>query len=133
MRFLCGLALIYLLGAAPMFAQREIRARPPLTLDCQRGRDHLTAYTGVVVKYVRGAARTSLQISTDWGTTEDIAIDHKGSDPAKWFLYRGKAFIAADWEKITDAAGRLRRNTRATAWVCDNGSNPVVDWDAPKE
>lgn len=114
-------------------AQRAARVRPPLALKCPRESNHLTAYTGVVINYVRGADRTTLRIRTDWATTEDVAIEHKGGDPARWFLYRGNAFTPTDWDKITSAKGQLRPNLRATAWVCDDGSNPIVEWDVPEE
>jgi hypothetical protein len=86
-----------------------------------------------VLRFDRGIDRTSLRIGTDWDTTEDVAIIHKGSEPSRWFLYRGNPFAQQDWSKITDASGRLRPKVRATAWVCSDGSNPVVDWDVPKE
>lgn len=121
-----------LLGLA-LLLQLEPRLRPPSTLDCPPGRANLTAYSGSVIKYARGPAQTTLQIKTDWDTTEAVVINHKGSDPAKWFLYGGEPLIASDWQKIADAAGQPRPGTRATAWVCSDGSNPIVDWERPKK
>lgn len=82
----------------------------------------------------RERGRTVLRIRTDWDTVEDVVVEHQTSpDPTNWFLYRGDSFRSEDWEKILDAAGRLRPNTRASAWVCSDGSNPVVDWNAAAE
>jgi hypothetical protein len=115
-------------------SQREIRRRPPSFINCPRDRHHLTSYTGVVIRYERTSDGTSLRIRTDWDTDEDVAIAHKGTtDPSKWFLYQGKPFRPEDWKKIELAVGRLRPGIRASAWVCDNGSNPIVDWEAPPE
>jgi hypothetical protein len=114
-------------------AQRDMRVRPPAQVNCARDRYHLTSYTGVVVQFERGTDRTTLRINTDWDTTEDVEIVHKGSDPARWFLFRGNPFVQGDWSRITDADGRLRKGTRASAWVCSDGTNPVVDWEAPRE
>jgi hypothetical protein len=110
-----------------------MRVRPPAQVRCDRNRHHLTSFTGIVLRFDRGIDRTSLRIGTDWDTTEDVAIIHKGSEPSRWFLYHGNPFAQQDWSKITDASGRLRPKVRATAWVCSDGSNPVVDWDVPKE
>ncbi len=85
------------------------------------------------MRFERRSDRTVLRIRTDWDTTEDVTITHKGSDAAKWFLFRGNTFLEADWTKITESDGQLRKGTRASAWVCSDGSNPIVDWDAPKE
>jgi hypothetical protein len=134
--FSLGLALV--LGAAQAaypdsVRQRESRLRPPSTLDCPRDRANLTAYSGSVIKYARGSVQTTVQIKTDWDTTEAIVINHKGSDPTKWFLYGGEPLTPIDWQSIADAGGQLRPGIRATAWVCSNGSNPIVDWERPKK
>ena len=132
-----GVAVVMGIAAlAPAHAaiQADARPRPPVGVSCPRGVHYLTAYIGVVTRYAGGPDRTTLTIRTDWDTTEDVTLDHKGSsDPAKWFLYRGDAFQAAHWEKIKNAMGELRRNIRATAWVCSDGSNPIIDWDTPGE
>jgi len=114
-------------------AQRDARVRPPARVTCARDRYSLTSFTGVVTHFARDADRTTLQIRTDWDTTEDIALTHKGTDPVRWFLFRSNAFVEADWKRITDEDGHILKGTRATAWVCSDGSNPIVDWDAPKE
>src|SRR5918992_1292263 len=91
---------ILALPHAETAGQREARVRPPAAVKCDRNRHHLTAFMGVVLKYVRGTDRTTIQIRTDWETTEQVAIDHKASDPSRWFLYRGQPFTVSDWEKI---------------------------------
>jgi hypothetical protein len=121
---------------APAYAapQRGARLRPPAGIVCPLATHYLTAYIGVVVGAARAAGQTKLTIRTDWDTTEEVAIEHKGSpDAMKWFLYRGTPFTVEHWGKITDASGEFRRGLRASAWVCSDGSNPTIDWDVPAE
>jgi hypothetical protein len=82
---------------------------------------------------VRARSRSpTLTIRTDWDTTEEVTLDHKGlANAMKWFLYRGAPFTEDHWEKIRDATGGLRRNIRAGAWVCSDGRNAIIDWDVP--
>jgi len=131
MKALVALALLATLGTS--FAQQPAeRLRPPATIDCPR--DHLTSYTGAVHRYRRTANRTELRIRTDWDTTEDVVIaHHSAAGPDRWFLMEGKPFQAGDWARLEEAQGRLRTGMRATAWVCDDGRNPVVDWNPPRE
>ena len=113
-------------------AAQRARIRPPKVVDCSR--DHLTAFTGEVAAYTRRAEQTTIRISTDWDTTEQITIDHGGlANPSQWFLVRGRPFTTADWPRIEVREGMLRDGLRATAWVCDDGRNPIVDWFAPEE
>lgn len=131
----CAVMLVTSLaaGADGTFAEQpDPRVRPPPAVACAR--DHLTLYAGLVLSYYRGADRTELRIRTDWDTTEDIAIAHPGSDdPARWFLIRGEPFEPADWGRIEEHPGKLRHGIRAAAWVCDDGRNPIVDWNPPRE
>jgi hypothetical protein len=126
-------ALTLLPGAPSVPAQpRESRVRPPAAIDCPR--DHLTLYGGKVTSYRRSLGRTLIRIRTDWDTSETVAIRHPGSDdPMRWFLLDGGPFGAADWPRIEQSQGRLRMGMRAAAWVCDDGRNPVVDWQPPRE
>ena len=129
---LAALATATLAGGAGSAALAEGRVRPPSALECPR--DHLTLYSGQVRDYRRGAGRTELEIDTDWDTREQVAIEHpRGEDPSAWFLIEGAAFTAADWGRIEERPGRLRARMRAAAWVCDDGRNPVVDWQPPRE
>jgi len=108
------------------------RVGPPARVECPR--DHLTVYTGRVTAFTRTRDRTEMRIRTDWDTTERVALTHTGSDdPAPWFLLGGKPFVAADWPRIESSRGRLRPETRASAWVCDDGRNAVVDWNPASE
>ncbi|MCI0402898.1 MAG: hypothetical protein L0212_05170 [Acidobacteria bacterium] len=107
------------------------RLKPPAGLSCPR--DHLTAYSGSVIRYRRTAGRIVLRIRTDWDTTESATL----KPPAKtrledYLLVSGKAFAESDWEKIEFRPRRLRPKTRATAWVCDDGRPPVIDWHPPE-
>ena len=107
------------------------RVRPPAEATCPP--DQLTMYGGQVLRYRRLLDRTEIGIRTDWGTTETVTIKHPGSsDPSRWFLVERKAFEAADWARIERRAGQLLPGLRAAAWVCDDGRNPVVDWQPPR-
>jgi hypothetical protein len=131
--FLLLIVWCSIITARDAVAQGDARVRPPAAVTCARDRYSLTSFTGVVAHFARESDRTTLQIRTDWDTTEDIVLTHKGTDPGRWFLFRGNPFVEADWKRIADADGHILKGTRATAWVCSDGSNPIVDWDAPKE
>jgi hypothetical protein len=108
-------------------AQDERRMRPPDVITCDR--NHLTSYTGKVLSYSRRTGRTTLSIRTDWDTTETVTLNHpRSSNPAKWFLLRGETFKQSDWATIESSRSNLKPNMRVTAWVCDDGRNPIIDW-----
>ena len=91
-------------------------------------------YAGVVQGYSRGVGRTTLRIRTDYDTTEDVTILHPGTkDPGRWLLFEGRAFGPGDWSRVEKRVGKLRANMRAAAWVCDDGRNPIVDFNPPPE
>lgn len=127
-----GAAWLVAAGPGALMAQRtEARVRPPAEVDCPR--DHLTVYIGQVQRYQRGPGRTTMRIRTDWATTETVTITHPGSnDPSRWFLIERQPFTAADWARIEQRPGQLRAGQRAAAWVCDDGRNPLVDWQPPR-
>ena len=123
------------LAAAPPGAQDRkagtpTRQRPPDGFTCAT--NDLTAYTGVVVRYQRERQRIALRIRTDWDTTEDVAVPHGAADAAASFRYAGRPFTANDWERIEKSTGVLRPSTRATAWVCKDGT-VLVDWERNKD
>lgn len=120
-----ALALTCGLLAAHAFAQDGGRLRPPGAITCDR--NHLTSYTGNVLAYSRRASRVTLRIHTDEDTTESVTLRYSRS-PARWFLLNGEAFRESDWRKIESSKGRLRSGMRVTAWVCDDGNKPVIDW-----
>lgn len=108
-------------------SSQEGRVRPPASITCDR--NNLTAYTGKVTDYSRRSGLVKLVIQTDWDTIETVTLQHPSrSDASKWFLLRGKAFRKSDWSKIEFSRGRLRPNMRASAWVCNDGSRPIIDW-----
>ncbi len=108
------------------------RLYPPGKVECPK--DHLTSYTGEVVQYRRTVKETELRIKTDWGTVEPVQVAHAGSmNPSAWFLVNGQTFAPSDWKRIETSPSHLRTGVRATAWVCDDGRNPVVDWLTPRE
>lgn len=106
------------------------RLRPPDSVQCPR--DRLTSFTGSVLSFHRSAGRVVITVRTDEDTSENFVLSHPTSeDPAKWFLMRGKPFERSDWEQIESAENRLRPKMRATIWVCDDGTSPIVDWLPP--
>ena len=112
--------------------KQDQRQRPPESLACPRNR--LTAYIGKVLSLSRREDRTVIRIRTDWDTAESVMLKHPGTDdPSKWFLMRGQPFRPEDWPTIEVSRNKLKPDVRATAWVCDDGSNPIVDWQTPSE
>jgi hypothetical protein len=74
-----------------------------------------------------------IQLHTDAQTTEELTLHHpEGADLIQWFLLRGKEFQSEDWALIESAHNHLWANMRAIVWVCDDGSNPVIDWRPPE-
>jgi hypothetical protein len=123
----CGASMAVLL---PSEAGAGQRVAPPEAIACRR--DQLTLYSGAVLSYRRVVGLTTLRIRTDWETTETVRIRHPGSrDPSRWFLIERAPFTPADWVRIESAPGKLRPGVRAAAWVCADGSQPVVDWMLP--
>jgi hypothetical protein len=103
------------------------RLRPPASLQCPR--DHLTAFSGEVTSFQRGADRVVLHLRTDDAGTKQITLDYpEGSDLTQWFLLKGEAFRPEDWEQVESPQQRLREHMRAVVWVCDDGTNPIIDW-----
>lgn len=108
------------------------RLRPPETIRCSR--DHLTSFTGRVLAFKRSDNETFLRMRTDEDTTEGFTLRHPGKgSAAEWFLLRGKVFEPSDWKRIEIRRNKLHPGMRATVWVCDDGSTPVVDWQPLKE
>ena len=135
-----GLAAAHLLAIALAIeaaGQRTVpgsveRIRPPEGFECPL--DWTTNYTGVVARISRERERTVLDIRTDWDTTERVVISHADSEgPERWFLLRGRPFGRDGWNAIEAKPGQLRAATRASAWVCLDKQNPVVDWNPAAE
>ena len=121
---ICTLLLVHALFAATQ------RLRPPEKIGCSR--DHLTSFSGRVIAFKRDNKETFLKIRTDEETTETFVLKHPGKDSAvERFLLRGGTFEPTDWNRIEEKKNKLRRQMRATVWVCDDGSMPVVDWQPP--
>lgn len=111
-------------------ARATERLAPPAAVTCPR--NNLTSYTGRVTEWLRTASETRLTIATDWETTEAVLLEHSGTDdPSRWFLLNAKPFQPSDWAQIEESKGRLKTGMRATAWVCDDGRQPIVDWQPP--
>lgn len=104
------------------------RVRAPDAVTCPR--NDLTVYAGRVTDWDRKADSTSFTIATDWKTTEHVVIKHPGADATASFLIKGKPFEKADWAAIS-ADGKLKNGVRASAWVCRDGRNPIIDWERP--
>ena len=106
------------------------RPRIPDRVTCPR--NILTSFTGRLLSFSRTNVRTVIRMRTDEDTTEKFTLHHpKSKDAKKWFLLRGKPFEGGDWALIESARNRLQPNMRATVWVCDDGTNPIVDWQPP--
>lgn len=106
------------------------RPRIPDRVTCPR--NNLTSFTGRVLSFSRTNVRTVIRMRTDEDTTEKFTLHHpKSNDAKKWFLLRGKPFEGSDWALIESARNRLWPNMRATVWVCDDGTSPIVDWQPP--
>jgi hypothetical protein len=120
------------LGTPALATADGSRTAAPPGLSCPR--DQLTSYTGRVIGYRRATDHTWLRIATDWQTTEQVKLRHtKREDVTRQFLMQGQAFTPADWTRIEQQPGRLRKDVRATAWVCSDGRPLVVDWLPPRE
>ena len=123
--------------AVPSADQRTVpgfaeRVRPPERFECPL--DWTTNYTGVVARFSRERERIVLEIRTDWETTERVVITHAESEgPDRWFLLRGQPFGPDGWKAIEAKPGQLRAATRASAWICLDKQNPVVDWNPAAE
>lgn len=103
------------------------RIRPPEAVTCNR--NNLTAYTGKVVSYSRRSTRLTMTIDTDDDTTETVTLSYKrNTNPARWFLFRGARFKTSDWARVEASRGSLLPLMRATAWVCNDGRPPIIDW-----
>ena len=119
----CVCAIFWL--ASTIRAQGRIR--PPDGIKCDD--NHLTSFTGRILAYQRRPGRVSLRMRTDEATTESFTLRFRRTeDAAKWFLLMGEPFKQSDWALIERGRYRLRSNMRATLWVCDDGSNPIIDW-----
>ena len=110
-------------------AQRGGRVAPPAGLKC--GLNDLTLYDGEIVKYERKLGSTFLRIKTNFDTTEEVTLEHPGTDdPTSFFLINTEPFKPSDWAKIEKAKRKLRPGMRANVWVCVGNPSiqPVVDW-----
>lgn len=107
------------------------RLAPPSALKCSR--DHLTSFTGKILAYERGSSRIFIRVRTDEETTESFTVKlAKADEAASHFLMRGETFKQSDWKLIESSTGKLHQPMRATIWVCDDGSMPVIDWRPPE-
>lgn len=108
-------------------AKAQARIRPPDSIKCDH--NHLTSFTGRILSYQRSSGRVRLRMRTDEATTENFTLRFRRTeDAAKWFLLMGEPFKQSDWALIESRRYRLRPRMRATVWVCDDRSTPIVDW-----
>ena len=121
------LLVLTLVGAQPRTTER---LAPPAAVTCPR--KDLTSYTGRVTRWSRTPGETTLTIATDWETTETVTLKHADTDdPSRSFLLNAKPFQSNDWTQIEESKNKLKAGIRATAWVCDDGRQPIVDWQPP--
>jgi hypothetical protein len=123
-----SVAILFCVAALLVSASaRAQRLMPPESVKCDA--NHLTSFTGKILSYRRGPGRVALRVRTDEETTESFTLRfRKSEDAARWFLIRGEPFKQSDWALIERRRYSLRPRMRATVWVCDDGSNPMVDW-----
>lgn len=127
-----GKLLTVLIAACAIFLltstiQAQGRIRPPDSIKCDH--NHLTSFTGKILSYQRRPGRVLLRMRTDEATTESFTLRfQKTEDAAKWFLLMAEPFRQSDWALIERRRYQLRPNMRATVWVCDDRSTPIVDW-----
>ena len=101
-------------------------ARPP-AVTCPH--DHLTVFRGRVVQWSRAVGQSTMTIATDAGTTEIVVLKHPSTDDgSQFFLLDAKPFKPPDWNRIEHKPGRLRARLRVAVWACDDGRQPVIDW-----
>jgi hypothetical protein len=114
-------------STAPKVAAGAQRLRPPESLQCPR--NNLTAFRGAVLSFQREADHAMIRLRTEAGTTEAFRLRvPEGGDLTAWFLLNAQPFQPDDWGVIESAPHRLRPDMRAIVWVCDDGTNPVIDW-----
>jgi hypothetical protein len=103
------------------------RISPPESIKCDA--NHLTSFTGRILSYQRQPGRVFIRMRTDEATTERFTLRFRRTeDAARWFLLMGEEFKQSDWKLIEQRRYRLRPRMRATVWVCDDGTTPIVDW-----
>jgi hypothetical protein len=121
--FIFACAMFWL--ASPAGAQGRLMA--PDSIRCDP--NHLTSFTGRILSYQRRPGRVWIRMRTDEATTESFTLRFRRTeDAARWFLLMGETFKQSDWSLIERSRYRLRPNMRATVWVCDDRSTPIVDW-----
>ena len=118
--------LLSLLLIAPLYGQRGNRVSPPPQASCSR--DHLTSFTGGVAEYGRTREVMRITVVTDWDTRERFTI----RAPFKMLL-NGRPFQEEDWKQVETSLSRLKPNIRVTLWVCDDGTQPLIDWNPVRE
>ena len=92
-------------------AQEGGRIMPPPQLKCDR--NDLTSYDGRILAYRRRLGSTFLRIRTNFDTTEEVTIRHRGSDdPSKFYLINGEAFTKTDWRRIEKRPRVLKVDAR---------------------
>lgn len=122
--------LMFALLLGPMPPQDRGRLRPPETVQCDRNK--LTAFSGTVTQWSRNDSGARLNMNTDADTRETFNVRfEKGTPSERWFLLGGQLFRSEDWTKVESSPGRLRPGIQATVWVCQGGTNPVIDWRLP--
>ena len=123
------ISFLALLTLSNVFAQEGGRIMPPAQLKCDRS--DLTSYDGRIIVYRRRTGSTFLRIRTNFDTTEEVTIRHRGSDdPSRFYLINGEAFTKSDWRRIERKPRVLKSGMRANVWVCreNRAIQPVVDW-----
>jgi hypothetical protein len=120
------------LMATPGLSQRGGRSRPPESAACPR--DRLTAYSGKPAAYERTLEWVQVSIHTDWDTVESVRITlSPDEDVRSHFLLRGEPYGQRNLGEIEEAQGKLKTGMGVTAWVCESGPQPLLDWRPPEK
>jgi hypothetical protein len=120
---------VVLVASVVSSAQEGGRIMPPPQLKCDR--NDLTSYDGRILAYRRRVGSTFLRIRTNFDTTEEVTIRHRGTDdPSKFYMLNGQRFMRSDWRRIEKRKGVLKEGMHANVWVCRGNPSiqPVVDW-----
>ena len=108
------------------------RPTPPPAVTCAP--DHLTVFRGRPVQWSRAVGQSTMTIASDSGTTEIVVLKHPDTDDgSQYFLLDTKPFKPTDWTRIEEKPGTLRRDLRVSVWACDDGRQPMIDWQVPEK
>ena len=96
-------------------------------------RDHLTSYTGKVLSMKQQRGSTRIWMRTDEETSEQFTLRDATDNPLEYFFGVERKLQGSNWKQIETGKNQLRPDLLATVWVCENGGNPIMDWQPAKD